>query len=480
MAVPILATIMDGVEGLHPSMFLRQVPFWQTGANVVFRNGSVRKMKGWTAPLTKPAANPVRGMGQLKTDTGVQWLFWGDATNLYGWNTVSVGTLGSGYTGKTTETVADPVSHWDFANWGNWMVATNDVDAVQVWKGSSFAALSGTTFTRARTILKYGAHLLAFNTSNGGQQFEWCSEDNIELWTPAADNSAGNMFIRDMESDILAAVPLGDKIAVYGKNTVHLVSYIRAPFYFGVLPALTGVGAVGKKAVVSVDRKNYGLSAKGFFVTDGVQVQFLDDPDVRDYFLSRVNVSQISKTVAYHDLLNSQVVWYYPTSGGENTEGLGYDYARGKWTIYSFGRTAAIGQNVFSYPVAGHSDGSIFFHNFGDDANGSALVPYLQSKPFAFETPQQINSANLIKYVDSLKLMLSELTGTVSVKIGTQLRLTDAVTWTDYQSINASMAPAYFRRSARYFTFYITSTAVGDTWELNGIDVMGKAIGGGL
>lgn len=458
------------LSGVWPNGHPDSIPLWVDGRNVEYQNGAIGSMRGWSAPFVKPTADPIRGMAQLYS-SGVQNLFFASPSAIYHWNASSVSTVGSGYSGYADETVTHPASIWSMVPWGSWIVATNGKDAPQVYKGSSFAALSGVTFSTAEIFLRRGPHVIAINTSNGGNWVEWCDEDDIELWAPAADNAAGNLIIRDMESDAVAAVPIGNQIAVYGKDSMHLLEYKGKPLYFGFRPALEGIGALSKHAVTTVGRRNFGVCQRGFFMTDGVQFKFIDDP-VRDFFFDNLNQGQKSKIICWHDELTQQVRWSFPTSTDEPDITLGYDYERKSWYVYDFGRTAALPKEVFKWPVAGAADGEVYFHNYGSSADGADLTSWVQTKAYDF------GDESVNKYIDAIKLGVSNLSGTVELQLGTQNRLDDALSWSSAMTVDDGIEPLYPRGNARYAALKISST--GGTWRLHSVAVHGEPVGGAL
>lgn len=458
--------------GIWPQTHPHAVPFWGDGRNVEFTDEGVGKMKGWSAPFTELGSDPVRGMTAMQ-NSGIQSLFFGDKAGIYRWNTATVQLMGSGYTGITDETVTQIATTWSMVPWGTWVLATNGVDTPQVYKDTgSFVDLTGITFTTAEIFIKRGAHVIAMNTSNGNNWVEWCSDDDVEDWTPTNANSAGNHTIRDMESGIKCAAPIGDRIAIYGKDSMYLMTYLGAPFYFGVLPALTGIGAISKQAVVSHGRLNYGFGIQGFWKTDGVSYEYIDEPAIREFVFANINWTQSSKICAYHDEEATQIRWFYPTVGSEPDMGVGFDYIRQNWYVYSFGRTSAIEREVFRYPVAGTDGGEIFFHNFGDDANGSGMTAYIETKAMDFGYP------HATKFCDEVQLGVTNLSGTVNFQLGVQDDLDDAVTYSTAQAIDDGNEPIEDRVNARFIRAKIESTEIGATWNLSSMDIFGKISGG--
>lgn len=469
----LLASVREGLSsglslGLHPM----QGQVWRDGRNVIFRDGGVRKMGGWSAPFAAPGTLPIRGMGQHLKQNGVSQLYFGDINHLWKWDSNAVTQVGSGYTGSQDASVNSPAMMWSLESWGDWMLATNGKDGPLVDKndGNGMVALAGATFTRAEIFIRRGTHMIALNTSNGFNWVEWCHSDDVNTWAPTASNSAGNLAMRDIDSPIMGAVELGSYIAIYTRNKMFLMSFLGAPFIFGIQPALTGIGVVGKKALCSVGRQNYGLSEQGFWTTDGAQFNYFDDPILKDYIQKNINWAQASKVCCVHDQKNAQIIWFYPSvSGtGENDSGVAYDYKRNAWTLYDFGRTAALGKGALDYLIQAAPDGKVYFHNSGVDADGVALHAWVQTRP------ADLGDATKYKFIERIYTLVKDLTGTFQLSVGTQEKLTDSITW--YGPFTTDTSFSTFEEiyeTGAFITLKFESVNVGDDWQLDGFDFYG-------
>lgn len=465
-------------SGLHPSAGEEQVPFWLTGRNVDFYERGVASAKGFNAPFVTAGSTPIRGMAQQLTSGLTQALFYGNQTTIYRWNAVTEDVVGSGYTGQVDGDLNDPVTVWSMDQWGNFVFATNGVDAPQIYKGTSFADwtesdASPLPFTTAEIVLARGPHALVLNTSNGFNWVEWSDEDDVEDWTPVAENAAGNLVIRELDSPIVAAVPLGEAIAVYGREQMFLLRYLGAPFYFGYTPVLSGFGPVSKAAVVTVGRRNYGFGRGGLWVTDGAQYEELGRNSVHEYLQQNVNWTQAGKVVGYHDEEFNRVVWSYPT-GSENDECVSFDYKRGRFSFNDYGRTSFLRREVFKWPVAADASGNVYFHNVGSNADGNALTKTIQTRPVAF------GDASVMKLLQALRVGFQSKSGVVEVRVGVQKTLDDSITWSSWMTVpgNGPLAPV--DALGEWMRLEFRSTAVSAEWIMDTLTLYGVPIGGSL
>lgn len=468
-------------SGIFRSVNPLDVPLWLDARNVVFRDGGPQKVGGWVAVVEpQPGSGAIRGMDALQDEAGIQRLFWGDAERLWMWNTFAVAELGTGFQGQRDETVTRRATAWSFVRYGNWMLASNGVDPVQIWRGGQgsglFEPLPGTTFSRAEILLKRGPHVLAFNTSNGGHWIEWCSDDNPTEWQSTTENSAGDLPIRDMDGEIIAAVNVGENIAVFGKNQMFVVQYSAAPYYFTYQPALTGIGAVGKMAVVEANRRLYGMSRTGVWETDGVTYRYLDTLALSAHLDAVLDRAQLSKVVASYDATHELVRFSIPSVyGGENDRTLTYRIPNQSWSLEDHGRTAAVPHlGVFRRPMMAGPDGRVYVHNEGTDAGGEPLEAWVRTKPLDLGDPRAH------KVVQELNLQVRRLAGRARARLGGSDDLDGAIYWGPWREVEAGFERIDTDASGRFVHLEVGSVEAGADWALSGFDLHGQVSGVGV
>jgi hypothetical protein len=119
---------------------------------------------------------------------------------------------------------------------------------------------------------------------------------------------------------------------------------------------------------------------RGIFYAYSGQVQELTCM-VKDFVFNDFNYQQAYKVYAGHNHPFSEVTWFYPSANSiENDSYVTYNYAEQLWSIGKLDRTAWLDLGRNSYPVAtDRLTRHIFYHEFGDDANGSPLASYIDS-----------------------------------------------------------------------------------------------------
>lgn len=464
--------------GVWPSMHDMAVPFVKNARNVVFTASGIKKMDGWVSAFPREGTSAIRGITQIYSN-GKNSIFFGTASRLlkYEDDSASATVLNTGFTGINAETTAQAATHWSMLNFGNWVLATNGVDAPKVYKTTSFENLivSG-QFGTAEIFKKSGPYVLAFNlaTASGAlvDKFAWCHTDDVDQWSANELNAAGAFYLRDFGGEVIAVSNLGDSLSVYGSDCMFLVNFLGAPYFFGANRALSGIGAVSKNSVTVVGRRNYGLSRHGFWVTDGTDFSWIDDPAIRNWFLSRVNWEQKSKINSYHDKNNQQVIWYYPANGsGEPNEGVGYDYAKNVWTIYNQGRTVSHEASILRYPTSGDSNGYVFYDGIGKNANGQPLGCFVESARLSLGPPENF------KEVLELRTGVHNLTGSFSVAISGYKNLSQTSSYGVGYAFDNSFNKINVREMGRFISLMYRSTATDSDFIITNVRLHGDIKG---
>ena len=359
---------------------------------------------------------------------------------------VEMTTAGSGYTAAPTGVSGGTGSGATITG----QITDLDVTSVKIW-------------------VNRGPHLLGFNTSNSDKEFIFCDTDDPDTWQTTASNRAGALQIRELNTQIVAAVPIGNRIAVYGEDQMFLVSYLANDLVFGYVPALNGIGAVAPQSVVSVGSLNYGLSTQGFFVTDGSRETWIDMGKLRYWFETAVNSGQVSKAVGYHDEVNREVVWSFPTANPTASVTVAYNYESQTWTFYGRGLSSAQERTVYLYPILGTEDGKVQFAGNSPNADGSALTAYIRTKPI------DLGSADRVKELSSIRVGYRG--SDLQYRIGWAETEDGTITWGSYRDVNAGYDFHNLRTAGRYLFLEFYSNVINAEWDLMSVEIQGRVEG---
>lgn len=465
-----LVDLNDGMaleRGVFPSLPEGQKELWRFATNVEFRNRRALKAAGFDTQIL--TGTQVRALAQAFVD-GERRFYWAQTGEIYksidGTPSLIGGPWGSS-------------GYWSLETWGNWLLASDEQNPVQVWKNTGVMEdLGGFTGVRAgrryKILKKHKNHMLGYFK----QRVDWSHESDIETWVPATNNAAGGFDLRDLDSDIMAVAPLGDQMAIYSLDKLIVQRYSGEPFYFTFDPAIDA-GAVGEYAVASAGNKNYVMGPKGFYVTDGIGVQGIDNPQINEAIYgklgdlsdtTRFDATNGRRVVSVVDERNSTVKWWYPCVDGVR-RGASYKYDNGAWGQLEQPVLAAAPHEVFAAPIVGTTDRIGFLQgaNFGDGPQESELETF----------PYDGGDRDRFKQWDMYEA-LGKLAG-LEVRFGylDTLRNDDgsptATEWTDWEPLahHNYMPP----RESVYLRIGLRSTELNVAWEFEGLAVHGEVTG---
>lgn len=462
LAVKPLIQLKDGQliqSGIKPSLPAIQDKLWKDASNVIFGDQSAEKAKG-IQYLGSTVGN-ITGMAQAFV-SGQQRVYLGTATKLYRYANGTTTTLTGTFTGQ----------RWSMLPWGTWLLAVNGVDVPQVCKDTTTAvawANVPTAALGAKIVRKLAERPLLFY----GQEVAWPRATDIEAWaTPDPTGRAGNFFIRDLDSVVVAVEPLGDVLVFYTKNKMGFATFLGGQLIYGFKIKLEGFGAFGLNSVIPVGARHFGMGPKGFWVTDGSGWDDIGRPDINRYVTNHVDPARGDDVVGIHVKDRSMVEWFFP--GLDNVvHGFGYNYKTGAWQHLHLPITAGLPAEVFDNPLA--AAGQVWgLFDSTDNIAGNPLVSSLTSGPFDAGLP------NNYKHWDMVQLNI-ESAGLVEVRFGLHRfetfgnDATDA--WTAWTPLTRENWLGTGGLDSVYLTMELRSTAVDTNWRLGGLAVHGEEAG---
>lgn len=300
----------------------------------------------WRALSPYSAAITARCLGaSTVTDKNqVVNVFAGDATKLYLLNTAGGTWTDVAKAGDYTNTA----ERWTFAQYGERVIATNFVDAVQSYvMGSStdFADLGGTP-PKARyvAVIRNFTFLGYVNDASDGvvpQRVHWSAFGDPTSWPAVGSTAAAEAQSdrRDLFGDFGAVQGIVSNLgnadgAIIMQRGVLRVTYVGPPFVFefDLVNGVAGCSAPG--SIVTYKGVCYYLSDGGWVAFDGVQSVPIGQGKVDNYFLSDLNRARQAEIFAAVDPVNKVMCWNYPSTAAPTSycdKLLLYHIELGRW-----------------------------------------------------------------------------------------------------------------------------------------------------
>lgn len=297
----------------------------------------------------------------------------------YGWGTDSWGTGNWGEASSADDVKLEP-GLWSLSNFGQVLVATIANGKTFTWNAGAtnaltirasttttgFSTSNNPTATRVTLVSPTTRHLIHLGTettigdttTQDDMFIRFSDQENINLYTPTATNTAGTQRLQD-GTKIMGALKAKETILVWTDNALYTMKFVGAPFTFGFEQVGTNCGLIGKNAAVEIDGAAFWMSPNGFFMFDGT-VKSLPC-SVEDYVYDQADTTKGQQIYAGLNNLYTEVVWYYPSTSSEYNdqyviynygEGSGKQIPEGVWYTGTEARTTWIDASVYPKPFA--------------------------------------------------------------------------------------------------------------------------------
>ncbi len=254
----------------------------------------------------------------LAASDGAIYTFVGNESKLYSFdaNSFTDVSVAGGYSTDEEET-------WEFAQWGNTVIATNFDDPLQVKTlgGGDFANLGGTP-PKARHITTVDNFLVVGNTWDSSDGFvpyrvRWAGIGTSTSWAVSASTQADFQDLRN-EAGYIQKVVGGEFGVIFQERAITRMSYIGSPLVFQFDEIESRRGCLAPNSVIKVGNDIAFLSQDGFYMFNGNQTIPIGDGKINKTFFREVDISKLHlMSVALYPQENV-IAWSYASI---NTEG---------------------------------------------------------------------------------------------------------------------------------------------------------------
>ena len=319
---------------------------------------------------------------------------------------------------------------WSLDNFGELLIATALNGSTFQWSPTT-DGLTGkaSLVTNAPTTSKFSLvstpdrHLILFGTEKtigtGSSQdpllLRFSSQEDINTYQPAAENTAGSLRIQD-GSSIVGADKARGQILVWTDTSLHGLQFIGPPFTFGLNQLGRNCGLLGQHSAVVVRDVAYWMGQNAFFVFDGTVKKLPCTVD--DFVFENLDLTQSDQIFAGVNTEFAEIIWFYVTNPNNDpapqvNRCVIYNYLEQSWSIGTLNRTSWVDRGVFQFPLAteylpntvanttptvvGLSNGASNYYQqeFGTDADGEAMQSFIQTGDFTMnqngEDPMRIS-----------------------------------------------------------------------------------------
>ena len=486
---------------------------WNAIQNVIFNNGFSSAAPGWRESLTGLLCKPLYLL-PVFTGATYYWLYVGNtADELAGF---------VGVTDGQDHFDVTPVAGIGVTKVGDWTggvlngqpVLNNGIDPPFTWDlltGDPCTEIPGwPAATRCAALRPFKYHLVAMNITDGTGEYPdlvlWSdAADQGQLpleWAPTPENQAGSFTISTTSGGIVDGGEMRDQFMVYKTGSSTVMQYIAGQFVFSNRKAFVTSGVLARNCWAELYGQHFVITDGDVIRHNGQEVISLIDGRNRSFLFDQIDADNFRASHLVMSHSKKQLWINFPKSGHEYCDtALVLDLVSDKWGLVDYDTDIAfMTRGILNQPGASNAfdDRTDEFNGAADKFNSSLFNPTSDVLVFCRYEPQRsyvlegflrdnqdvpILMQLLSKdfgHPQQLKLVTavwpsgnrggSSVPGSaLSVRIGTQLHLSDPIAWSARQNVD-NHDKANFMASGRFISLEYSGIQVSD-WELASTDI---------
>ena len=321
--------------------------------NVYHTANTYKRFPSLVSYSSNTTSTDSKGAGSFRDNSNTVYNFVATRTNLY--------QLTSGaFTSRKASLTGDHDDFWTFTQFGEYIIESNGVDAVQYFlMGSStnFANLTAIQTAGTCPVFRVSGvvrdFLVAGNITNATNRIQWSGINDITVWSGKQSDS------QDLPGSggQVVAITSGEVGYVFRQNQIIRMDYVGGSVVFRLSVISPNRGAVYGRTVCQDNRQIFFYSDDGFYQINGDQVLPIGVEKVNRYFDLNLNKAYSDRICAAVDPFNQLAMWLFPsTSNASNTTGICdkiiiYNYATKKWSLADASASTIFSQFVGAYTV---------------------------------------------------------------------------------------------------------------------------------
>ncbi len=264
-------------------------------ANLVrWFEGTLRPLGGWRKKSESQMTGKCRGLITWRDNSADRWIAAGTHSKLYAMN--EAGTLKditpTGFTAGSADGVSKvgygygpygayaygvarpdtgsftPATTWSLDTWGEYLVGCSNSDGkLYEWQLGFSTPTLAAAITNAPTgneAVMTTSERFVFALGAGGntRKVAWCDQEDNTVWTPAADNQAG-----DFELTTVGDIKCGKRVRglsiIFTDVDVHTATYVGLPYVYSFEKVGSACGVISSQAVAAIETAAIWMSRCG-------------------------------------------------------------------------------------------------------------------------------------------------------------------------------------------------------------------------
>ena len=321
--------------------------------NVYHAANTYKRFPSLVAYSSNTTSTDSKGAGSFRDNSNTVYNFVATRTNLY--------QLTSGaFTSRKASLTGDHDDFWTFTQFGEYVIASNGVDAAQYYlmgTSTNFANLTAIQTAGTAPVFRVSGvvrdFLVVGNITNATNRIQWSGINDITVWSGKQSDS------QDLPGSggQVVAITSGEVGYVFRQNQIIRMDYVGGAVVFRLSVISPNRGAVYGRTVCQDNRQIFFYAEDGFYQINGDQIVPIGVEKVNRFFDLNLNKAYADRICAAVDPFNQLAMWLFPsTSNASNTTGICdkiiiYNYATKKWSLADASASTIFSQFVGAYTV---------------------------------------------------------------------------------------------------------------------------------
>ena len=321
--------------------------------NVYYAANTYKRFPSLVDYSSNTTSTDSKGAGSFRDNSNAVFNFVGTRTNLY--------QLASGaFTSRKASLNGTDTDFWTFTQFGEYVIASNGVDAVQYYlmgTSTNFADLTAIQTAGTCPVFRVSGvvrdFLVTGNIVGATNRIQWSGINDITVW------SGKQSDLQDLPGSggRVVAITSGEVGYVFRQNQIIRMDYVGGNVVFRLSVISPNRGAVYGRTVCQDNRHIFFYADDGFYQINGDQVIPIGAEKVNRFFDLNLNKGFTDRICAAVDPFNQLAMWLYPSvNNTANTTGICdriiiYNYVTKKWSLAEASASTIFPQFVGAYTV---------------------------------------------------------------------------------------------------------------------------------
>lgn len=346
-----------------------------------------------------------------------------------------------------------------------WDPTNTSVPRAQLLTGTDVpGAVRGIFVTPERYLVAYGASEDTSATIDT-MRIRWPDQDDFTFWTPGAVGHQSNSRRLTEGKRLMAGTAFTNRLSlIWSDSALYVMQYTGSTFVYDTRVVGKECGLIGRHAFTVASDVAYWMGESGFFrFTGSAPERIPNSDDIADWVFRQARELFNLKAMCVYIPRYDEIWWFFVNEDDDEPAFyVGVKIGEWHWIKGELTRTtAARFKGETAKPMMVGTDGYLYLHEIGVDADGAAMEAFIKSAPIRLaESEFDFDIEGFIpdfqRHVGDLELTLNAIERSPE----------PAITDTETETVEPGVGLIDLHMAGRLVDFEIRSNVLGGDFRL--------------